>query len=157
MKIEIGKRYLYKRYVGVDLCEDVVEVLRINGSDADVKIIGGGNAVAGVDFLHEFEAHFPNVEPQVKPQPAEYPPGTKLTSNRLFTIAEPSTPAHYDTGIDTIAFMRANCPPEQVEGFLRGNALKYLQRYDRKSQAVADLKKCRHYIEMLIEEVEGRE
>lgn len=68
---------------------------------------------------------------------------------------KPSKPAHYDTGIDTIAFMRANCPPEQVEGFLRGNALKYLQRYDKKN-GLEDLKKARHYIEMLIEEVEGR-
>lgn len=64
-------------------------------------------------------------------------------------------PAHYDTGIDTIAFMRANCPPEQVEGFLRGNVFKYLQRYDKKN-GVDDLKKAAHYIEMLIEEVEGR-
>lgn len=68
---------------------------------------------------------------------------------------EPSKPAHYDTGIDTIAFMRANCPPEQVEGFLRGNALKYLQRYDKKN-GVEDLKKAAHYVQMLIEEVEGR-
>ena len=74
-----------------------------------------------------------------------------------WSIPTSDKPAHYDTGIDTIAFMRANCPPEQVEGFLRGNAIKYLQRYDRKSQAVSDLKKCRHYLDMLIEEVEGRE
>ena len=64
-------------------------------------------------------------------------------------------PAHYDTGIDTIAFLRANCPPEQVEGFLRGNALKYLQRYDKKN-GVEDLRKAKHYIEMLIEEVEEK-
>lgn len=80
----------------------------------------------------------------------------KLTNNRLFTIDEPSKPAHYDTGIDTIAFLRANCPPEQVEGFLRGNALKYLQRYDKKN-GVEDLRKAKHYVEMLIEELEGRE
>lgn len=67
---------------------------------------------------------------------------------------DPSKPAHYDTGIDTIAFMRANCPPEQVEGFLRGNALKYLQRYDKKN-GVEDLRKAKHYVEMLIEELEG--
>lgn len=69
----------------------------------------------------------------------------------------PSKPAHYDTGIDTIAFLRANCPPEQVEGFLRGNALKYLQRYDKKFQAVSDLKKCMSYLQLLIEEVESRD
>lgn len=69
---------------------------------------------------------------------------------------EPQKPAHYDTGIDTIAFLRANCPPEQVEGFLRGNAIKYLQRYASKGTPVEDLKKSRHYIDMLIEELEGR-
>ena len=69
---------------------------------------------------------------------------------------KPSKPTHYDTGIDTIAFLRANCPPEQVEGFLRGNALKYLQRYDKKN-GVDDLRKAKHYVEMLIEELEGRE
>jgi hypothetical protein len=68
---------------------------------------------------------------------------------------EPSKPAHYDTGIDTIAFMRANCPPEQVEGFLRGNVFKYLQRYDKKN-GVDDLRKAAHYVQVLIEEVEGR-
>ncbi|WP_251131676.1 DUF3310 domain-containing protein [Exiguobacterium sp. S3] len=68
---------------------------------------------------------------------------------------EPQKPAHYDTGIDTIAFLRANCPSEQVEGFLRGNALKYLQRYDKKN-GLEDLRKAKHYVEMLIEEVEGR-
>lgn len=77
---------------------------------------------------------------------------------RYFELHEPhdeSKPAHYDTGIDTIAFMRANCPPEQVEGFLRGNAIKYLQRYDKKN-GVDDLRKAAHYVQMLIEEVEGR-
>lgn len=69
---------------------------------------------------------------------------------------EPSKPAHYDTGIDTIDFLRANCSPEQVEGFLRGNALKYLQRYDKKN-GVDDLRKAKHYVEMLIEELEERE
>ena len=89
-------------------------------------------------YLDFIEGDAP-VEPQVEPQD------------------EPQKPSHYDTGIDTIAFLRANCPPEQVEGFLRGNALKYLLRYDKKMQAVADLKKSRHYIDMLIEELEGRE
>ena len=79
-----------------------------------------------------------------------------LDSDYLTLVDEPSKPAHYDTGIDTIAFLRANCPTEQVEGFLRGNALKYLQRYDKKN-GVEDLRKAKHYVEMLIEEVEGRE
>lgn len=78
-----------------------------------------------------------------------------LPVDNLELVTKPK-PAHYDTGIDTIAFLRANCPPEQVEGFLRGNALKYLQRYDKKN-GVEDLRKAKHYVDMLIEELEGRE
>lgn len=58
-------------------------------------------------------------------------------------------PAHYDTDIDTIDFMKANFSREAVEGFMRGNAIKYLQR--DKGQKLSDLKKCRHYLDMLIE------
>lgn len=66
---------------------------------------------------------------------------------------EPSKPAHYDTAIDTIDFMKANFSREAVEGFMRGNAIKYLQR--NKGQKLSDLKKCRHYLDMLIELEEG--
>ena len=69
---------------------------------------------------------------------------------------EPSKPAHYDTGIDPITYMRTNYTPEQVEGFLVGNVLKYITRYNKKN-GVDDLRKAKHYVEMLIEELEGRE
>lgn len=64
-------------------------------------------------------------------------------------------PAHYDTAIDTIAFAKANFTPEQVEGFMRINAIKYLQRV-KKGQVLEDLKKSRSYIDMLIEMEEGK-
>ena len=86
----------------------------------------------------------------------EYSTNTNHLILLEWSIPTPSKPAHYDTGIDTIAFLRANCPPEQVEGFLRGNALKYLQRYDKKN-GLEDLRKAKHYVEMLIKELEGRE
>lgn len=59
-------------------------------------------------------------------------------------------PSHYDTAIDTIAFAKANFSREQVKGFMRINAIKYLQRYDKKN-GVEDLRKSKHYLEMLIE------
>ena len=134
---------------------DYAVILKEYDALAERALIEFDNSKFWIDpsYLDFIEGDAP-VEPQDKPQPAEYPPRTKLTSNRLFTIDEPK-PAHYDTGIDTIAFMRANCPPEQVEGFLRGNVLKYLQRYPNKNGA-EDLRKAKHYVEMLIEEVEGR-
>lgn len=39
---------------------------------------------------------------------------------------------------------------EQLEGFYRGNVIKYLARYPNKG-GVEDLKKARHYLDKLIE------
>lgn len=60
-------------------------------------------------------------------------------------------PAHYDTAIDTIAFAKANFSREQVEGFMRINAIKYLQRAGKKDDKLSDLRKSAHYLQMLIE------
>lgn len=45
--------------------------------------------------------------------------------------------------------------PEQFEGYLRGNVIKYVARYDKKG-GVEDLKKARHYLDKLIEQMELR-
>lgn len=131
MKIEVGKMYEVVETKGAYKKGDTIEVVGIDNSFVNFTVEDEGDTIQ-----HDFIAVINKLNLELK--------GTRK-------------PAHYDTGIDTIAFMRANCPPEQVEGFLRGNAIKYLQRYDRKSQAVSDLKKSRHYIDMLIEELEGRE
>lgn len=140
MKMIIGGVYLVKNDFGKHLKKGFAVTLQDYNSSAEMATIEFNGERFWIDpsYLDFIEGDAP-VEPQDEPQD------------------EPQKPAHYDTGIDTIAFLRANCPPEQVEGFLRGNALKYLQRYDRKSQAVSDLKKAAHYVQMLIEEVEGRE
>lgn len=67
-----------------------------------------------------------------------------------------SKPAHYDTAIDTIDFMKANFSREAVEGFMRGNAIKYLQRAGKKGDKLDDLRKSAHYLQMLIEWEEGQ-
>lgn len=40
---------------------------------------------------------------------------------------------------------------EQQVGFYRGGALKYLMRMGTKDEQVQELKKCKHYIDKLIE------
>lgn len=45
--------------------------------------------------------------------------------------------------------------PEQFEGFLRGNVLKYIARYKDKD-GLKDVQKARHYLEKLIECLESR-
>ena len=44
--------------------------------------------------------------------------------------------------------------PEQFEGYLRGNVIKYVARYPDK-KGVEDLKKAQHYLSKLIEVLEG--
>ena len=58
-------------------------------------------------------------------------------------------PAHYASTVDPIAFAKANMPKEQVEGFLRINAIKYLTRYDKKGTPKEALAKAKHYLDML--------
>jgi hypothetical protein len=64
-------------------------------------------------------------------------------------------PSHYQakdgSGIESIQAIRAQMPADQFEGWLRGNAAKYLWRYQDKGRPVEDLRKARFYIEQLIE------
>lgn len=50
--------------------------------------------------------------------------------------------------------MRAWMSHEAFCGFLRGNAIKYLARCEAKG-GIEDLKKARHYLDCLIQEVEN--
>lgn len=47
--------------------------------------------------------------------------------------------------------MQAWMTSAEFRGFLRGNAIKYLARCDKKGAPVEDLRKARHYIDRLIE------
>lgn len=60
--------------------------------------------------------------------------------------------SHYQKAIQPWDAMRAWMTQEQFAGFLRGNIIKYVARYDEKG-GVEDLKKARHYLDRLIEEI----
>lgn len=63
-------------------------------------------------------------------------------------------PDHYNKGaIEAIEAIKASMPDHEFRGYLKGNALKYLWRYDYKGKPVEDLRKCRWYIERLIKEL----
>mgnify|MGYP003130611944 CR=1 FL=1 len=63
-------------------------------------------------------------------------------------------PDHYNKGaIEAIEAIKASMPEHEFKGYLKGNALKYLWRYDYKGKPVEDLRKCRWYIEKLIKEL----
>ena len=62
-------------------------------------------------------------------------------------------PDHYNSGaIEAIEAIKASMPQGEFNGYLKGNALKYLWRYDYKGKPVEDLRKCKWYIERLLKE-----
>ena len=62
-------------------------------------------------------------------------------------------PTHYTTGgIECIQAIKASMSPDEYQGYLKGNALKYLWRF-RQKNGVEDLKKAQVYLTWLIAEL----
>lgn len=61
-------------------------------------------------------------------------------------------PSHYTNqgSIECIEAIESQLTPEEYQGFLRGNSVKYLWRWKNKG-GVEDLKKAKWYLERLIE------
>ena len=58
---------------------------------------------------------------------------------------------HYkETGLQPWAAMQAWLTPEEFRGFLKGNAIKYLARANKKGREM-DIQKASHYLQKLIE------
>lgn len=66
-----------------------------------------------------------------------------------------NSPPHYNYGkIECIEAIEESMTPEAFKGYLKGNTIKYLWRYERKGKSVEDLKKAQWYLDKLISEVE---
>jgi len=62
-----------------------------------------------------------------------------------------NSPPHYKTGgIEAIEGIEASMGPEAYAGYLKGNIMKYMWRYERKGKPVEDLKKAQWYLGRLI-------
>lgn len=65
-------------------------------------------------------------------------------------------PSHYAKGgVECIDAIKASMSKEAFNGFLKGNVLKYVWRYESKAKPVEDLKKAKWYLEKLIGELEN--
>ena len=77
--------------------------------------------------------------------------------NKLSIRKDPdpvSRPDHYNMGaVEAIEAIKASMPEHEFRGYLKGNALKYLWRYDYKGKPVEDLRKCKWYVDRLLGEV----
>ena len=62
-----------------------------------------------------------------------------------------NSPSHYKSGgIEAIEGIEASMGPEAFAGYLKGNIMKYMWRYERKGKPIEDLKKARWYLDRLI-------
>jgi hypothetical protein len=61
-----------------------------------------------------------------------------------------NSPLHYTAGqIECIDTIEASMTPQGFKGFLKGNCIKYLHRYEKKN-GKEDLLKCQWYLEQLL-------
>jgi len=64
-----------------------------------------------------------------------------------------SKPKHYNTGaIETIDAIKASMSDLEFQGYLKGSALKYLWRFDKKQKPLEDLSKCSWFLDRLVKE-----
>lgn len=65
-------------------------------------------------------------------------------------------PEHYQStdGIECIDVIRLISNRDEFRGFLKGNIIKYIWRYDDKG-GVVDLEKAKTYLQWLIDDMEG--
>lgn len=64
------------------------------------------------------------------------------------TTADPINPAHYKGAVETIDYPKDKLSPEEYRGFLKGNAMKYLSRAEKKG-GKEDYKKALWYVTKL--------
>lgn len=76
----------------------------------------------------------------------------ELAANPLCSYDAVKHPSHYcKNGLECIDVIKAEMTPEQYKGYLYGNVLKYMWRWQDKN-GLEDLKKAGQYLEWLQEE-----
>ena len=67
-----------------------------------------------------------------------------------------NSPAHYNYGkVECIEAIEESMTPEAFKGYLKGNTMKYLWRYERKGKQQQDLQKAQWYLNKLMSQTEG--
>jgi len=75
----------------------------------------------------------------------------------LFKTSNIDHPSHYNQGdIETIDSIKS-VTGDEYNGYLAGNAIKYMGRYKHKGHPIKDLQKALWHIEKLIKEIEEKE
>lgn len=65
-----------------------------------------------------------------------------------------NNPEHYNKGgIEAIDGIKSSMSDEEFKGYLKGNCIKYLWRYNYKGKPKEDLEKSQWYLNRLIQEL----
>ena len=67
-----------------------------------------------------------------------------------------NSPAHYQGEIECIECIKAQMSYEEFKGYLRGNSIKYMWRYNRKN-GLEDLQKAEWYLKRLQQEIKEKD
>jgi photosystem II stability/assembly factor-like uncharacterized protein len=90
--------------------------------------------------------------------PADWDEATRVINQNMRAVTQSGTPLDTQVGGDHYSSMSIQ-PVQYIVanelGFCEGNAIKYLSRWKSKG-GVEDLQKAKHFIDMLIEQVEHR-
>ena len=79
----------------------------------------------------------------------------KLHEDLKVKVDMVNNPPHYNQGgIECIDAIKASMTQEAFKGYLKGNSMKYLWRYENKGHAIQDLQKAKWYLNKLNEENE---
>lgn len=66
------------------------------------------------------------------------------------------TSNHYSGDIETIDFIKDKLTEDQMDGYLIGNAIKYLSRYNNKKREIKDIKKAITYLVWMVDCIQER-
>jgi hypothetical protein len=81
-----------------------------------------------------------------------WPPRNILAERLIPRFDEVDKPEHYNSGkVECIEAIKASMSAEEYKGYLKGNTIKYLWRYQYKGKPIQDLKKAQWYLNKLIE------
>ena len=76
---------------------------------------------------------------------------SELTEDMVKEIDFVNKPPHYDGPCECIDAMKYILTPEEFQGYLKGNAFKYLWRHNYKGKAKEDMSKARWYMDRSFE------
>lgn len=102
----------------------------------------------------------PRKKVTVNPKPSWFVGGSDISPEKIEPIDMVNHPPHYqakDGRMECIEWIEEFLTEEEHVGYLKGQVLKYLWRYDDKGKPVEDLEKSRFYLDKLIEAVGKKE